>query len=177
MKSELKKIISKLRGNVLSIGLDSNLCDELNNNTKINNLDVIDFVSKRVGMKKLLKSKNESKKINIKKLKKIYKKKGVDYIICNYDIIKKYMRYFIKDSIYMNNNTLYLYGTDVKIVNDIEKKYKRYNVNIKSKIYSNYFIIEIDNSKSKNYFIKDKLYFIHDTISLISDYIENFLIN
>ena len=121
MKSELKKIISKLRGNVLSIGLDSNLCDELNNNTKINNLDVIDFVSKRVGMKKLLKSKNESKKINIKKLKKIYKKKGVDYIICNYDIIKKYMRYFIKDSIYMNNNALYLYGTDVKIVNDIEK--------------------------------------------------------
>ena len=177
MKNELKKIINKLENNVLSIGLDSNLCEELNNNIKINNLDVIDFVSKRVGRKNILKRKDKSKKINIKKLKKIYKKKSVDYIICNYDVIKKYIRYFIKDSIYMNNNTLYFYGTDVKIVNDIEKKYKRYNVNIKTKIYSNYFIIEIDNSKSKNHFIKDKLYFIYDTISLISDYIENFLIN
>jgi len=177
MKSELKKIINKLSNNVLSIGLDSNLCEELNNNTKINNLDVINFESGKVRKKRLLKGKDKSKKINIKKLRKIYKKKGVDYIICNYDIIKKYIRYFIKDSVYINNTTLYFYGNDIKTVNSIVKKYERYNVSIKTKTYSNYFIIEIDNSKSKNHFIKDKLYFIYDTISLISDYIENFLIN
>ena len=178
MNKELIKIIKKLSGSVLSIGLDDELNLELERNNKIDELDEINIISKKSGsIKTNKKIKIKSKKINIKKLKKIYNKKKTNYIICNYEVIKKYMRYFIKDSVYINNKKLYLYGISVKEVKTIINKYKRYNVLIKPNENKDYFIIEIDNTNSKNHIFKDIFYFISDTIELISDLIGNFLIN
>ena len=178
MNKDLTKIIKKLSGSVLSIGLDDTLNEELECNKNIEELDEINIISKKNGSIKTNKQiKMKSKKINIKKLKKIYNKKKTNYIICNYEIIKRYMRYFVKDSVYINNKTLYLYGSSVKETKQIIKKYKRYNVLIKPTEKDNYFILEIDNTNSKNNVFKEIFYFIYDTLELISDLIGNFLIN
>ena len=178
MNKELIKIIKKLSGSVLSIGLDDELNLSLENNDKIEELDEINLISKKKGsIKTNKKIKLKSKKINIKKLKKIYNKKKTNYIICNYEVMKKYMRYFIKDSVYINNKLLYLYGISIKDTKSIIKKYKRYNVLIKPIENKDYFIIEIDNTNSKNNIFKDILYFISDTLELVSDLIGDFLIN
>ncbi len=192
MEKELIKIIKKLNGSVLALGLSTDLIVKLQENMNILDLDTINLTHKKKGeinsRTKIDEKKLEaydtkykiqrlkSKKINIKKLRKLYNKKKTDYIICNYEEIKKYMRYFIKDSVYINSKTLYLYGISNKEVNTIIKKYKRYDVLIKPTIKNDYFILEIDNTNSKNS-IKDILYFIGDTIESITDFIGDILIN
>lgn len=176
MNKELKKIFSKLSKSVVGIGLDDELSYTLESNDNILELDIINIQKKKKG-KLNNKTKNKSRKINIKKLKKIYNKKSVEYVVCNYEVIKKYFRYFISDSIYMNNNKLYLYGTSMEDIKEIKKKYKRYNTLIKVTDEKKYFIIEIDNKESKNNFFKDKLYFIVDTYNYLVDIIGDFLIN
>ena len=177
MENEIKKIIKKLSGSVLAIGLSDNLLEELNKNEKVLELDEIGFNDNKKGSIKTDKKIKRSKKINIKKLRKLYNKKGTNYIICNYEIIKKYMRFFIKDSVYINNKKLYIYGTSIKEVKQIIKKYKRYDVLVKNTLKDDYFVLEIDNTNSKNNIFKDFIYFISDTFELVSDLIGNFLIN
>ena len=89
----------------------------------------------------------------------------------------KYYKHFIKDSIYLNNNKLYIYA-DKSIDKDLLiKNYKRYNVDIEYTEYKSGFILTIDNTKSKNNFIKDILYFIKDTFYNIAEAIGNLLIS
>ena len=177
MENEMIKVIKKLSGSVLSIGLSEKLVDELDRNSKIVELDEISFNDRKKGTIKTEKTIKKSKKINIKKLRKLYKKKSTNYIVCNYEIIKNYMRFFIKDSVYINNKKLYIYGTSIKEVKQIISKYKRYNVLVKNTEKENYFVLEIDNTESKNNVFKDTIYFIGDTFELVSDLIGNFLIN
>jgi len=88
-----------------------------------------------------------------------------------------YYKYFIKDSVHLNNNKLYIYA-DKNIDKDLLiKNYKRYNTNIEYNEYKNGYIIIIDNTKSKTNFIKDILYFTKDTFYNIAEAIGNLLIS
>lgn len=158
MKNELKKIIKELSSNVLAIGISQELMEEINKNEKIINCDIL---SNEVSKEKKF-SFFRNKTININKLRKKYKKKKIDYIICNYDIIAPYMRKFIKNSVYLNKNKLYFYGNvDIELI----KRYNRYETKIEIKEYKKNYIVEIDNSKSKNNFVKDLFYSIKDAIT------------
>ena len=54
--------------------------------------------------------------------------KKVDFIICNIEEIKKYTKTFIKDSIYINKDMLYIYNIkDEELKQELIKKYKRYS--------------------------------------------------
>jgi len=179
MNKELIKIINKLNGNILIIGnIDDNL-EKINKNPNIIECDIININDNKKEKINKFKDKFNKKeqKINIKKLKKIYNKKSIDYILCDYELIKKYMRFFVKDSVYLNKNKLYLYGINIKEVKEIINKYKRYDVLVKPTIKDDYFFIEIDNKNSKNNIIKDFIYFIIDTITYITDFIGDILIN
>jgi hypothetical protein len=93
------------------------------------------------------------------------------------DEIKDYYKYIIKDTIYLNNNIIYIYAS-----NDIDKdfiinKYKRYNVEITVSEYKNGYMLTIDNKNGKNNYFKDKLYFIKDTFYNIAEVIGNLLIS
>ena len=88
-----------------------------------------------------------------------------------------YYKYFIKDSIYISNNKIYVYF-DKKIDKEfIISKYKRYNVKIKDAKIKNGYLLEIDASKAKNKFFKDELYFISDTMYNIAEFIGNLMIS
>ena len=177
MFNKLEEIIKKTEGNVLSVCLDDRLMKHFENNNKIN-LYSIDSNTSIVFFKKKNKRRtNKGKNINIKKLRKYINKKSVDYMFCNMNEMFSYYKYFIKDSIYLNNKKLYIYANENIDKELLINNYKRYNVNVEYIEYKNGFILIIDNTNSKNNFIKDKLYFIKDTFYNIAEFIGNLLIS
>lgn len=166
MQKELEKIIDGFSSNVIGIGTEKKLIDSLNKNKNITECNIINNKKTKTN------GKGRSKYIYIKKLRKVFKKKKVDYILCNYEVIKPYLKHFVKDSIYINRGKLYFYGSDIEIDN-LLARYKRYN--IEYKITNN--ILEIDNKLSKNNFIKDCFYYIIDSINNVIDFIGNLLMN
>ena len=186
MFKKLEELIRKTEGNVLAICLDDKLMDVFNKKDGINlysltsnkSIDFITgFMSKKKKEKPKYKKNNKGKDINIKKLRKELNKKSVDYLFCNMDEMVDYYKYFIKDSIYLSNNKIYIYF-DKKIDKDfIIKRYKRYNVKIKETEYKNGHLLEIDATNSKNNFFKDKIYFMSDTMYNIAEFIGNLMIS
>jgi len=179
MFNKLEEIIKNVEGNVLSVCLDDKLMDGFKNNNKINlySIDSNKSTGLSINKNKKKRKTNKGKIINIKKLRKHINKKSVDYLFCNMNEMFNYYKYFIKDSIYLNSNKLYIYA-DKNIDKDLLiKNYKRYNVDIEYTEYKTGFILIIDNTKSKNNFIKDIVYFIKDTFYNIAEAIGNLLIS
>ena len=168
MYKSLYDIISNMSGFVLAIGTDEKLGKKLENNELITKCDVLNGFSKNNKKGK----REKIKTINIKKIRKIYKKKKVDYIICNYEQISKYLKTFIKDSVFINKTKLYFYGDVDK---NVIKKYQRYNADISIKEYKKTSIIEIDNTNSKTDFIKDLKYRIIDGFNSAIEFIGDIL--
>ena len=178
MFNKLEEIIKNIDGNVLSICLDQKLMNCFARNNKIN-LYSIDSNSDNNGFFKKSKKKktNKGKTINIKKLRKFINKKSVDYMFCNMNEMFDYYKYFIKDSIYLNNNKLYIYA-DKNIDKDLLiKNYKRYDTSIEYFEYKTGYLLIIVNKNSKTNFIKDILYLIKDTFYNIAEMIGNLLIS
>lgn len=176
--NDLKKICKEIDGNIITIGLENKtVLDELEKNTKINNLYSMQFNGKKRS-KKRERGKKKSKNVSIKKIRKIFKKKRMDYTICNIEDIERFLRTFIKDSIYISKKKLYIYGNknsmDVEL---IEKRYKRYNVTINIIEYTKEILIEIDTTKAYNNFFKDAFYNIVDILYSIYNTIGDLLIN
>lgn len=172
MDKELVKIIKNLKGNLLGIGIESeSVISAISKNENITMCFLLE--SKTKAGKKLF-FRGRRKKVNIKKLKKAFKKKKTDTILCNYKYIQKFMKNFVPGSIYINSDKLYIYGDMTKEeIEEIKDKYSRYTKEIEI---SGHLII-INNKNSKNNFFKDKGYIIKDTIDIILDFITNVLIN
>lgn len=179
MFNKLESIIKSVKGNILTVCLDSKLMKAFNNNNNITLLSIDSNITNGIGTKVKSKKKklNGSKNISIKKLKKYINKKSVDILFCNMNEMNEYYKYFIRDSIYLCNNTIYIYFDDDVDLEFIEKKYRRYKVEIETTKYKNGYILKIDVSKAKNNFFKDKLYMIYDTLYNLVDIIGNILVS
>ena len=164
---ELKKIIKGLSGTILGIGLNEELVKEIENNDNILECNLLNSYIK--GKKKFSLF---NKTIKIKKIRKIFKKKKIDYIICNYEEINKYFNTFIKDSIYIKNKKIYYFGNiDIEL---LKSKYSRYDTNI---LVTNKNLIEINCSNAKNNFFKDLYYRLKDFKDNIIEIIGDILMN
>lgn len=178
MFKKLEEIIKQIKGNILIVELDDELIEKFDKNNQVNLLSISsNRDSKGVKVQSKKKVTNKGKNINIKHLRRYINKKSTDVIICNMNLMFKYYKYFIKDSIYINNNTIYIYAT-----NDIDKdflisKYNRYKVKIDVLNYKNGYILRIDNTKGKNNYFKDKIYFIKDTFYNMAEFIGNILVS
>lgn len=171
MNKELINLVNNFEGCVLAIGINDKIADAIDKNNKILKCDILNCISTKKEAKKAKTQK--TKIINIRKLRKIYKKKKVDYIICEYSEIAKYLNTFVKDSVYINSSKLYFYGK----VNEelILRKYKRYTDKIKvSKKQENY-LIEIDNTDTKNNTFKEFFYKIIDGLNNLVEIIGDVL--
>lgn len=170
----LERIITNIEGKLICIGLnDDYLINKISNNTKILYCDLLNSNStSKSGKGKKKKTKN----LSIDDFKKYYKKKNINYSICNINDIKKHLPKFIPNSIYINNTCIYIYGNkDSYDFKKLVKKYKRYNVEIDLKEEGDYCLLSINVKNSKNHFILDKIYFLLDSseklIEMISDLI------
>lgn len=162
-------------GNVLGIGLEEELIEILEQNDRITDCKLLNAKVKGTNSNG---KKERTKKIRIKKLRKIFKKKRVDFIICNIDDIKKYLKTFIKDSVYINKDILYIYNIrEEELKNDLIKKYKRYNTEIEEIKEQDSTVLKIDNKKSYTTLLKDIIYSIIDTAVMIFNLISDILMN
>ncbi len=176
MENELLKIIKKIKGSLLGIGMtESILLDAIEENDNIDTCYILSNVS-LTGKKFNMIKKGRNKKINIKKLKKKFKKKSLDTVICNYDIIKQFYRSFVPNSIYINKGYLYIYGNK-KDLENLSKKYQRYTKDIELLENKENYILKINNTNTKNKFFKDKIYRIKDFSIDAVDFITELLIN
>lgn len=175
--SLLRKEFKNNSGSVLGIGImDQKLIDIIDQNSKITFCDLLNDpkVKKEKTKRKLF---NFTKRVSPKALRKRYKKKSIDYVICSYELINPYIKYFIKDSIYITNKEVYLYAKKDEIdLELIKKRYSRYNVEIDIQEYKIDTLITIKTNKAKNYFFKDKLYFITDSLYNFIELISNYLL-
>ena len=122
MNKQILEIINNLKGSLLGIGLNDNtFLDAIEQNNNINTCYLLNNIS-LTGKKFSITKRGKNKKINIKKIKKYFKKKSLDNIIVNYDTIKQFYRSFIPNSIYLNKDTLYIYGNK----NDLENLKQKY---------------------------------------------------
>lgn len=179
--NSLKDICSDLKGTFLSIGLSyPTVVSALEKNKNISCGYLFNFEGKKKGKgkdKNNYKQKGKLKKASIKKLRKTFKKKSVDTVMCYYQDIEKYIRFFIADSIYINCGKLYIYGKKTEFVlEDLKRYYDRYNTKIEITEYEEHFLVEIDNTKAKNNWFKDKCYRIKDSISYYINCIGDFLV-
>jgi len=169
MNKELKNIIKSFEGNVLGFNLSDTLIKELEKNNKIIDCNILSSNSNGTKRKFF----DFSRSIKIKKLRKVFKKKKIDYILCEYTSISKYLNTFVKDSVYINKNKLYLFGeVDVELIN---KRYSRYNTKIVINKFKNNYIVEIDNSDAKNNFFKDLGYRVIDFLTHLLEVIGDVL--
>ena len=104
--------------------------------------------------------------------------KKVDFIICNIEEIKKYTKTFIKDSIYINKDMLYIYNIkDEELKQELIKKYKRYSTIVEEIKDNETTILKIDNKNSKTNIFKDTFYLIIDTSIQLFNIISDLLLN
>lgn len=170
MNQEVIKIIRKLNGNLLGIGLTKEMVDAIEKNDSIVECNLLNSYSKEEkGKRKRLKT------LKIKKLPKYFKKKSIDTMICDYEVIQKYMSTFVKNSVYVNRQKLYFFGkVDEEL---IIHRYNRYNTTIQFINTKDGKIIVIDNTKSKNHKLREIGYRIVDGISKMIDIIGDILMN
>ena len=177
MFNKLESIIKNCKGNILTVCLDQKLMEAFNSNNNITLLSIESNSKLGTNSKTKKKKLNGSKNISIKKLRKYINKKSVDILFCNMNEMYDYYKHFIKDSIYLCNNTIYLYFDNNIDLNFIKKKYNRYNVTIEETKYKNGYILKIDASAAKNSFIKDKFYLLHDSLYNLMEIISNILVS
>lgn len=171
----LLDIIKNMHGNILTIGIDEKL---LNGFNKKNNVNVytLDRAKGIFGKSKNRKD-NKGKTINIKRLKKYFYKKSLDYIVIDYSEIKDYIKYVIRDIVSISNNKVYIYFNKDDDIELIIKRFKRYKASSNIKEFKDNFVVEIDSSNSKTNWLKNKIYYIPDTVYNIVDFISNVLIS
>ncbi len=176
MKEKVLNLIDKMSGSLLGIGIeDTKMLEKIENNNKINLCYILNNDNNK-GKKFKLFKKGKNKTVNIKKLKKHFKKKSIDNILCDYKIIKKHVRHFIPGSIYINCGKLYIYG-DKKDLNNLKEKYERYTSDIELIEEKSKFLLIINNKKTKNKIIKDRIYKTLDLLSDGLDFLTDMLAN
>ena len=177
MKENIIKEIKKMKGSLLGIGIDDpSMLDAIENNDNIDLCYILSNGGKANNKKFKLFKKGRTKKINIKKIRNYFRKKSLDNVLCDYNIIKKYYRSFISNSIYINKGKLIIYG-NIKELEKIKEKYKRYTEDIEEKRTNKSFLLIINNKNTKTNLIKDKFYKIKDTLNDGLDYLTEFLAN
>lgn len=163
-----------LSGNVLGIGVDQKIAQILEQNDRVINCNLLNSQIDSTQQEK----KERQKKISVKKIRKIFKKKNVDYIICNIEEMKKHLKTFIRDSVYINKDILYIYNIkDEELKEELIKKYKRYNTKIEEIKDKENIILKIDNKESKTSKLKDIKYSIIDTLVSLFNLISDLLLN
>lgn len=177
MKDKILELIDSMEGSLLGIGIDDEtLLEKIERNSKIDLCYILSNNGKEKGKKFKLFQKGRNKKINIKKLKKYFKKKSLDNVLCDYNAVKKFTRSFISGSIYINKGCLYIYG-NIGDLKTLKEKYEKYTSKIKLLKNNKTFLLTINNKKTKSTVLKDAaykiLFFLSDSLDNLTEFLAN----
>lgn len=167
--------IKKMEGTLIGIGIENKkIKEEIQNNSNIKTCYLLEKFPSILSKKKFQIFNNKT--VNIKKIKKVFKKKRIDNIICNYETVKPFLKTFVRDSVYINKNKLYIYG-EKEDIEKIVERYKRYTDEIEIKKEQDSFLIIVDNKNTSNKKITDIKYWWIDTLNNIADILTAILVN
>lgn len=173
INNELKQIVKKMEGNTLLIGEYSDDINKLIFNNK--NILFCEQLSNSKNNNGEGKKTKKQKKLNIRKIRKKYKKNKINNLLVQEEQIKEYKSTFIKDSIYIVKNKIYLIKT--KESEQIINRYLRYSKKIEVIECLDGEIICIDVTECKSNKIKDIwinfTHFFIDLANIIGDILVN----
>lgn len=113
----------------------------------------------------MMDQKVKDRNLSILKNEKKFKKKRKDMIIGNIEELDRYMKTFIKDSIYITKGTVYLFIQNVDYDYDLlVKRYKRFGVTPVIEHCQDGIVLVIEVKNTKNHFWKEKVYYILDAL-------------
>lgn len=177
MKDMIIEEIKKMSGSLVGIGTDDvSFLEAIDDNNKIDLCYILSNGGKNGKKKFKLFRGGRTKTVNIKKLSKYFRLKSIDNILCEYGTVKRYIRPFIGESIFMSKGKIFIYGS-IKDLSNLEEKYKRYNSKTELVKNNKSFLLIIDNKDSKINIFKNTLYKIKDFFSDVADFITDLLIN
>ena len=176
----MKRIIDDIKsfkGNVVSIGIDdSKIKRAFEKNNQINVLE-LNIPEKRKLFSSRKKFKNsKGKSIKIKKFRKFFEKKSVDYVLIDSNKIYDYFKYMASNSIYICKNKIYIFGnSDYVTAKTVARKFERYKTTIERIQIDNDYLVIVDCSKAKYNYFKEKFYLVIDSFHNLGDMISYFL--
>lgn len=176
LEQELVKVVKKLKGNLITIDVTNDkILEAIDKNKKLDEVYEFTFGGR---LYPKVKNKKYHKKYHIKKMKKYFRKKSINYFMCEISNLKKFFHVFIHDSIDLNNNTIYLYGKkDSYSIKELKYRYERYGIDVE--VFENDlgFIMTIKTNKTKTSHLKNNKYYIRDSFYNIGEAISQILIN
>ncbi len=167
MELELKKIISKLKGNVLIIGFENNVFNEISSNKKIINCDTLNEFNKLSTFES-----GEQKVIYIQQLNKLYKNKSIDYIVVKGSSVNKHLNHFIIDSINLCSENIYIFN---EFKNPLYNMYTQFIDGFNNKKIKNFYIYKIEVKNIRINYIKRIFFVIKYNMNKIFDKITSYL--
>lgn len=172
----MKQVIQKGKGNALAIGPTEVMIDALNENDAISICDVLSKENHKGEKKSIFRKR--SKTFNFKKMRKTFQKKKKDIVIGDILELERYMKTFIRDSIYITKGTIYLFiGNPNYDFDLLIKRYKRFGVDCTLVPVQDGTILVIPVGNAKNHYWKEKFYYIIDTLIDIIDVIGDALVS
>jgi hypothetical protein len=176
----MKKIVNEIhtfKGNVLCIGVtDDKILSCLNKNNNIGLYELSRPEPRKIFSKRKRVRTKSGKSVPIKKFRKIFKRKSIDYLIINLNSVYDYYKYMASNSIYVCNRKIYIYGSSKLVTaNDIGIKFKRYKTKVECIQDNDDYLVIIDSSLARFNFFKEKYYLLIDTLINLGDMISYFL--
>lgn len=160
IENKLCQDVKNMQGFLLGIGVDiPKILEEIEKNNAIRDCALLSTGTGEKGKD------SSSEIIHIKDFRKKWKRKKVDYIIACSKEILPYIKYFVKDSIYINKKRIYIFDKEKENIEIYKKKYQRYIVEMEVQKCKDGYILMIENKDYKRHFIKDPFYLMVDTIS------------
>lgn len=172
----MKKIydeIKNIKGNVLCICVnDDKIMKTLNKNKDVNLFEFSRNEKRKLFSKRKKVKLNNEKKVKIKKFRKAFKKKKIDYIIIDVNNIYDYFKYMAANCIYVCSKKVYLYGkSDFVTADFVAHKFKRYKAIINCITDTDEYLV-VANVKNTEYSkVKEIFYLIIDTFINLGDMI------
>lgn len=176
VRKELTNIIEQSAGKLLLIGLnDKSLLKLISESNQIVTCDILN--NNHYNNSKMENRGSKSKNISIKSIRKIYGRKKINTIICDYKHIDEYLKFFVKDSIYITNGSVIIYGKMTSLMRDfLVSKYKRYHIKAEVIGDDNSYMVKLAVGKVKTNIIKDRYYYISDRLKELGELISDLLV-
>lgn len=172
VNNQLIKIVKNLEGTLLGFGIeDDKVLDTISENPNITECNLLNLE----GVSDDTSSEGKKLKyISIRNLRKKFKKKKTNIIIASDEEVKFFYTNFIKDSIYLANQEIYLFFQS-KDCETVIKRYERYHTKVERISCSDGVILRIDVSKVKSTKMRDTRWDIVDKISNVVDIITDIM--
>lgn len=176
----MKRILNDIKdfkGNVLCIGVtDKKIMSLLKKNTKIGIYELSRDTQRRFWKNKKRVKMSKGKTVKIRKFRKLFKKKSMEYLIIDLNSIFDHYKFIASNSIYVCCKKIYIYGnSDYISAKLVAKKFERYKTKIERIQMDDDYLVIVDCSQAKYSYLKEKFYLIIDTFHNLGDLISYFL--